>query len=242
MSETAKSGFIAEDQVVHHLNNWNSSEFAMQWLSVIGYSKIKSVKAKTTRSMGINSKADVLVEVNGDKSIGISIKKFTASFNQIDKRKVDNYQKMWNVPKDVIIILKKYCGQEGFRPMDKNPTPKVKDQRRYFLTELTSNEQKKIIGFFDKNKSMIIHDVLKGNKEPKADYVLVVKKNESKITESAINSIENVMSHYDGLTEITKRGNLKLGKITVQRKGGNGGGVTAQMLQFKFSPKEILQL
>lgn len=242
MSEIAKSGFIAEDQVANLLNNWNNSKMATQWLKVIGYSNVKTVTAKTTRSMGINSKADIVVKVNKGKSIGISIKKFTASFNQIDKRRVDNYQKMWNIPKDVCIILKKYCGEEGFRPMDKNITSQVKDQRRYFLTELTQDEQKKIIKFFDKNKSVIIHDILKGNKEPVADYMLVVKKDGSKIIETGITSIKNVISHYDGLTEITKRGNLKLGKITVQRKGGNGGGVTAQMLQFKFSPKEILLL
>lgn len=192
--------------------------------------------------MGINSKADVLVEVNDSNPIGISIKKFTASFNQIDKRKVDNYQKMWNIPKDVTDILKKYCGQKGYRPMDKNPIPQVKDQRRYFLTELTQHEQKRILNFFDSNKSIIIHDILRGNKKPKADYMLVVKKNGSGVKESTITKIENVISHYDGSTEITKRGNLKLGKITVQRKGGNGGGVTAQMLQFKFSPKEVLLL
>jgi len=242
MSETAKSGFVTEDQVVDEFHNWKNSVTAKKWLSVMGYSKIKTLKAKTTRSMGINSKADVLVEVNEGNPVGISIKKFKASFNQIDKRKVDNYKKMWNITNDVIIILKKYCGQEGYRPMDENPIPQVKDQRRYFLTELTQNEQKKTLNFFDKNKSMIIHDILKGNVEPKADYMLVVKKNGVGIKESSITKIENVINHYNGLTEITKRGNLKLGKITVQRKGGNGGGVTAQMLQFKFSPKDVLDL
>ncbi|MCE2498670.1 MAG: hypothetical protein J4F28_06760 [Nitrosopumilaceae archaeon] len=38
---------------------------------------------------------------------------------------------------------------------------------------------------------------------------------------------------------ITQRGNLKLGKITIQRKGGDAGQDTAQMLQFKFSPKDL---
>lgn len=120
------------------------------------------------------------------------------------------------------VILKKYCGQEGYRPSDENPIPQVKDQRRYFLTELTLDEQKKILNFFGKNKSRIIHDVLRGNTEPKADYMLVVKKNGNGIKHLAITKIENTINHYGGLTKITKRGNLKLGKITVQRKGGNG--------------------
>ena len=62
------------------------------------------------------------------------------------------------------------------------------------------------------------------------------------IVESGITLTENAIQHYSGDISITKRGNLKLGKITVQRKGGNSGGVTAQMLQFKFSPKDILTL
>lgn len=62
------------------------------------------------------------------------------------------------------------------------------------------------------------------------------------IVESGITLTENAIQHYGGDISITKRGNLKLGKITVQRKGGNRGGVTAQMLQFKFSPKDILTL
>lgn len=242
MSETAKSGFATEEQVVTEFHSWSKSITAKKWLLIMGYSKVETINAKTTRSIGINSKADVIVEVNGSNPIGISIKKFTASFNQIDKRKVDNYQKMWKIPNDVTDILKKYCGQEGYRPTDKNPIPQVKDQRRYFLTELTLAEQKKILNFFEQNKTIILHDVLKGNTHPKADYMLVVKKNGSGIKESTITKIENIINHYDGSVEITKRGNLKLGKITVQRKGGNGGGITAQMLQFKFSPKEVLQL
>ena len=64
----------------------------------------------------------------------------------------------------------------------------------------------------------------------------------TEIIESTICEIKKVICHYDGPVLITKRGNLKLGKITIQRKGGNGGGKSAQMLQFKFPPMDILQL
>lgn len=36
----------------------------------------------------------------------------------------------------------------------------------------------------------------------------------------------------------TKR-KLKLGRVTVQRKGGDGGRKTANMLQFKVNPTEL---
>lgn len=70
MSETAKSGFVTEDQVVDEFHNWSNSVTAKEWLHVMGYSKIKNVNAKTTRSIGVNSKADVIVKVNGDNPIG----------------------------------------------------------------------------------------------------------------------------------------------------------------------------
>jgi hypothetical protein len=38
---------------------------------------------------------------------------------------------------------------------------------------------------------------------------------------------------------ITDRGNFKIGRITMQRKGGDGGRETANMLQFKINPAEL---
>jgi hypothetical protein len=38
---------------------------------------------------------------------------------------------------------------------------------------------------------------------------------------------------------ITKGGNLKIGRITMQRKGGDGGRDTAKMLQFKINPMTL---
>ena len=40
---------------------------------------------------------------------------------------------------------------------------------------------------------------------------------------------------------ITKQGNLKIGRITMQRKGGDGGRETAKMLQFKINPALLLE-
>jgi len=35
------------------------------------------------------------------------------------------------------------------------------------------------------------------------------------------------------------RGNFRIGRITKQRKGGDGGRPTANMLQFKINPAEL---
>jgi len=40
----------------------------------------------------------------------------------------------------------------------------------------------------------------------------------------------------EGKVEVTRAGNLKIGRITMQRKGGDGGRETAKMLQFKINP------
>ncbi|MEQ1762789.1 MAG: hypothetical protein ABL984_06525 [Pyrinomonadaceae bacterium] len=40
--------------------------------------------------------------------------------------------------------------------------------------------------------------------------------------------------------EITRAGNLKIGRITMQRKGGDGGRETAKMLQFKINPALLI--
>ena len=42
--------------------------------------------------------------------------------------------------------------------------------------------------------------------------------------------------YSEGPVAITKAGNLKLGRITMQRKGGDNGRESAKMLQFKMNP------
>lgn len=43
----------------------------------------------------------------------------------------------------------------------------------------------------------------------------------------------------NGEVIITPRGNLNIGRIGMQRKGGDGGRETAKMLQFKIDPSEL---
>ena len=42
-----------------------------------------------------------------------------------------------------------------------------------------------------------------------------------------------------GEVKITKQGSLKVGKIGMQRKGGDNGRPSANMLQFKINPVEL---
>ncbi|EMG87553.1 hypothetical protein HMPREF1396_00565 [Helicobacter pylori GAM114Ai] len=58
----------------------------------------------------------------------------------------------------------------------------------------------------------------------------------------ALKNINEVMQHYldDGIVEISKKGSLKIGRITIQRKGGDNGRESANMLQFKIDPTGLL--
>jgi hypothetical protein len=50
-----------------------------------------------------------------------------------------------------------------------------------------------------------------------------------------------VINFYgNGEVRITDKGNIKIGRITMQRKGGDAGRSTANMLQFKINPAEIV--
>ena len=107
------------------------------------------------------------------------------------------------------------------------------------LSEFSNEDQEKILDFFRQNKILIISDLLKGRGEFSADWVLVILKanNESKWILKSINEAMNVFGNGD--IRVTSQGSLKIGRIGMQRKGGNGGRDTAKMLQFKINPVEL---
>ncbi len=88
---------------------------------------------------------------------------------------------------------------------------------------------------------LIVSDILKGRGEFSAEWVLVIQKINLKM-EWALKHINEVMQYYfdDGSVEISKKGSLKIGRITIQRKGGDNGRESANMLQFKIDPTGLL--
>ncbi len=89
---------------------------------------------------------------------------------------------------------------------------------------------------------MIVSDLLRGRGDFSAGWMLVAQKltDESRWTLKNINEVMNYFGN--GEIRFTKDGNLKIGKIGMQRKGGDGGRKTAQMLQFKINPAELFNL
>ena len=247
-SETAKSGFKNEDFIATEFSKGEKSKHAKKWLTEMGYdtTKITKIDAKTSRELGLGSvKSDVIVFVNEDR-IGISAKKAIADFNQIDKRWTDTYQELLKIPNDVVVILKKYVGEEGFQPKDFSEyrNKKLKDKRRLYIDELSEKEQERLISYLESIKEKIFEMVLRGEGKDVAEWLLVIKYNNRKeMIDSKIVTIGDAIKHFSkGKVTTTKRGVLKIGQITLQRKGGDGGRKTAQMLQFKFSPNEIFNI
>ena len=85
-------------------------------------------------------------------------------------------------------------------------------------------------------------DIVKGREILAAEWILVAQKYNN-IFRWVLKPINVAINHYgEGNVEITNRGNLKIGRITMQRKGGDGGRQTANMLQFKVNPIELFNV
>jgi len=237
-SETAKGGFRNEDEVIDKFNNWKNDNVAQDWLVAMNY-VIKDIEFVKAVKIGGNFKTDVQVQVTikfkeaiDSENLSIKLVSNPQGFNQIDKREIDKYVEMWNIPKDIEIILRLFTGK--IEPKNK---AKLKDSRRMLLTEMPQEDQDKITAFFNRNKILIVSDILKGRDKFSADWMLVILKKDSESYDWALKDINTVMNIFGkGDVRITQQGSMKIGEIGMQRKGGDGGRESAKMLQFKINP------
>ena len=243
-SKTAKDGFKNEDYVVAEFNNWKKSQYSGKWLEKMNYILDDIENVKAVRIEG-SFKADVQVEIKIEiklknlvdiQNLQVKLVSNPKGFNQIDKRWLKKYDKLWSIPIKVYKLLQYFTGE--IEPKIKNP----RDYRRMFADEFIKSEQKILLDFFKKNKALIVSDILKGRGKFSAEWMLVILNlKEEKGIRWALEPINKVLNHFgNGEISITKRGSIKIGNITVQRKGGDGGRITANMLQFKINPAEIL--
>lgn len=191
-------------------------------------------------------KADAQIRIfikigNIIKIENLSLKKANsnANYNQIDKRTVDAYQEMWGFDNEIALWLKLYSGE--ILPKEQKVligNVKIKDKRRLFLNEMPESIQKRIIEFFSKKKILIINDILKGRGGLSANWILVTMKNIDKDSTTWILKDINIALNFygNGNIEISPKGSLHLGRITMQRKGGTPD---PTKLQFKFKPNDL---
>ncbi len=237
-SQTAKNGFRNEEDIIKKFNDWKKDSEAQAWLTLMKYkiSEIDSVEA--FKLSGYKTDVQVQIKIQLEKAIDVEnlqvkLVSNPKGFNQIDKRWVDKYKEIWNMPSNVVSILKRYTGE--VTPSINNP----KDNRRMFADEFSDIEQKVILNWLRKNQTLIVSDILKGQGKFSAEWMLVAQKT-SKNARWILIPINYCLNYFgNGDIKITSRGNFKIGKITMQRKGGDGGRDTAKMLQFKINPAEL---
>lgn len=125
-----------------------------------------------------------------------------------------------------------------------------KIRRRTFSQMKRENPElvKKVIDFFSNKKEEIIKSVLIDN-EPidKFFFIIAEIKNDETICYYIITAKSLIDIYTQGDIRITSEGNLLIGKVEMQRKGGNHwngedwNDDKANQLQFKIRPSEIIK-
>ncbi len=248
-SQTAMGGFQNEDEIRDKFNDWQKDSDARSWLEAMNYriSDIQQVVA--AKPHGEKADVEVRVKTNStDRVEGISIKLVSnpQGFNQIDKRWLKTYVQMWNMPGEVHSALKLFVGEIA-------PTEPGRDSRRMFLNELSKSQQQAVVDFFRSNREKIVSDLFEGDGEHSAVWFMVTFKSSDNAPVSLgqielnprwmLCSTKEVVAFFgNGEVQITPSGSLKIGRVTMQRKGGDNGRESANMLQFKINPAELLEL
>lgn len=240
-SQTAKNGFRNEHDICDKFNNWENDSEAQKWLAIMNYnlSEIESVIAVVLHGF----KADVNVQIQVKLKSAVDVENIQVKlvsnkkgFNQVDKRWLKHYKEMWNIPEDIYLLLQYYTGE--MKPYKNN----VRDSRRMFLDEFNEEEQSKLLNWFKLNKTLVISDIIKGRGQFSAEWILVAQKIDNNARWVLVN-INEALQHYStGDVKISNKGSLYIGNVTVQRKGGDNGRSTANMLQFKIDPTQLFYL
>ena len=242
-SEIAKGGFSNEEEVANKFNNWKTDLDAQRWLKIMMYDleEILDVKAEKIGQRGFKSDINVAIsifitkklkqsEITTVENIQVKLVSGKSGFNQVEKRKVSQYIKQWHLTPNLIRLLKHYDGEIP-------PYKPGRHEKRMFVDEFSQEEQLELMNYFQSHIVMIVSDVIRGRGRFAAEWTLVINKYQGNYNWVLI-SINEAIQFYLGDCKVnfTKTGNIHLGNITLQRKGGDGGADSANMLQFKSDP------
>lgn len=240
-SQTAKDGFKNEQNICDKFNNWQNDIEAKQWLSIMQYdlNEIEFVRAIVLHGY----KADINVQIQiklkeaiDTENIQVKLVSHKKGFNQVDKRWLSHYKEMWNIPDNIYELLQYYTGE--IKPYKDN----VRDIRRMFIDEFSTKEQEILLDWFSSNKVLILSDIIKGRGQFNAEWILVAQKLDNNARWILVN-INEALQHYSiGDVRISPKGSIYIGNVTMQRKGGDGGRETANMLQFKLDPTQLFNI
>ena len=231
-------GLENERNIIRRFNEWRDDTEVGGWLEALGINlpDVKFVQASKVKRDEENRevKPDVQLKVNSrgsDFLFKISIKYVSnprRGSNHVDKRWVDDYASLWNIPANIALMLKEFTGES---------TGKGK---RIYLNKRTVLEQQDLRNFFSHHKQKVVSDVLKGSAPNQAEWMMI---SHGPRNVHLIKPMKAALDHFGfGPVMITPRGGLRIGQIKVQCKGGDRGKPTANKLQFKIDPIELFSV
>ena len=244
-SKTAKAGFKNEQDVIDRFNDWQKDKLAQSWLDIMGYNLkdiefVKAIKVRGSYKTDVQVQIQITIKLKGEidcENLSVKLVSNPNGFNQIDKRWIKKYVGLWKIDPETERVLRHFTGE--LPPYIKNP----RDKRRMFADELLPQDVERILAFLKEKKILIIADVLKGRGKFSAEWFLVILKSKTPAVKLlwSLKPINEVLNFYNGEVGITKRGSFAIGKITIQRKGGDNGRASATMLQFKINPALLIK-
>ena len=251
-SRIAKQGFANEKDMVKVFNSWRENNNAAILLQIMGYNldELESVQAKKVPG---TLKPDIKVFIKAGGKIDchrISCKRVEkkANYNHLCRKSVDKYQSQWGFDTFVSESLKAFTGELKLveHSLLRSGLDLLRDQkkdrpaRRLFMDEIKDEARDAIVGFFKKNTQGIVQEVFKGTNSEEIPNWMLFTYIEDGICTYHLHPMQEVVDFYTGNAEvsITKGGNLNIGKITLQRKGGTGNPFD---MQFKFRPLTFLE-
>lgn len=240
---TAKGGIQNEQEVADKFNNWENDPFAREWLNIMMYDLEEIDNVQAIQFGGKSYKSDVLVTVKiihknkKNKAPVISVENIQVKLvsgksgsNQVERKHVSSYEIPWHMPPEIKRTLQYFCGE--IQPYRKD-TRKLK---RMYMDEMSEEERDGLRIYLEKYMVMIISDIIRGRGRFAAEWILVIHKYEG--YRWILKSINEAINHYvgDHNVEFTNNGGIRIGNITLQRKGGDSGKESANMMQFKANP------
>lgn len=243
-SRIAKQGFANEKDMVKVFNSWESNPAAKMLLSRMGHD-LENISSVIAKKVPGTVKPDIMVSVVSPgytEYHRISCKRVEkkANYNHLCRKSVSKYADQWGFDEQVGDLLKAFTGEiPGNNFLRSGVTPR--DHRRLFMHEMNDAAQACVVEFFQHNVHNVVKEIFLGtDRDEIPQWMLFTYIDETGDCSYHIYPMQQVVDFYTGDAQVslTSRGNLSIGKVTLQRKGGTGNPFD---MQFKFRPRSFLE-
>lgn len=257
-SKAARWGIKIEQRLIDAINNRNRDALGQRIIESIESSLGLKFESCLAQKASSRLKADIIIMCDNRRLL-ISVKEFDvkADYNHVERDYVDSYAKRWDMPTDVYVALKMFVGE-----VDKQKKPSSIDNlikeakslnmtpgeltktRRIYLDQMDPQARNTLINFFKTNKERILKEIFTGSEN--INFFVIVKR-ENDMVSYYLLTTEDMLNIYGEGDVALSDGNLRIGKVILQRKGGNHrtkSGWTdkaASQLQFKIRPSECIK-